>query len=526
MYFIAILISLFTINKIILFLQNRVFKPQSDHPYHIGLINGIRCNNHRFVKKHPNFICEKNFAYPQFFHWCLSFFSEIYIRKHYHWIIEVINFITLFSFLFFTFTIYPFLSVELSREIFVLIAGLVYILTPFSFALWNAKNAGISTRGFGLMLGMIYQFLITYYIISDNNYWLLPFIFLIVFIILVSSQFAFQFVILSSPFFSLGYKNLFFLIMPLIAVGMFFLIMPKVAENWIKGQYWHKMIYYKYLAKILILKNRYSIWRDFIWDFWNKLNKDFKSSIFYIYYNPLVSVCIGFPTLMIMILFFSVNRNIQDKILNDEVVYVFFVPILVSLIIFLFTSFRRTRFLGEPERYVEFTTPYISILGVFLLGKNILLIGVIITISIILIIFQFIVSWIVSKKNNHEQNVAKIKKIIKSSVPKDKKILHIFSNNIDLLKFFLDNKRFKILIPNLTSLYTGKFHFKEIFPETYITVSSKIILPLIKEFEIDCFILDTNYVSDTNRILKNEYLLFEKIGAADNFIIFRVCSKN
>jgi hypothetical protein len=50
--------------------------PGCDHPFHIGLIKAIKKNNHRFLLNYPYVIGEKNFNYPHFYHWILSFLPK------------------------------------------------------------------------------------------------------------------------------------------------------------------------------------------------------------------------------------------------------------------------------------------------------------------------------------------------------------------------------------------------------------------------------------------------------------------
>jgi asparagine N-glycosylation enzyme membrane subunit Stt3 len=47
----------------------------SDHYFHLNLIRLIQQNQHRFVKKYQNFIDNNYIAYPQLFHWILSFLN-------------------------------------------------------------------------------------------------------------------------------------------------------------------------------------------------------------------------------------------------------------------------------------------------------------------------------------------------------------------------------------------------------------------------------------------------------------------
>ena len=273
--------------------------PGSDHYYHIGLIKGIRANGHRFVLSHPNMIGEKHFSYPQLYHWVLSFLPSRTFDKTYNFvgISLFVMFLQVVLFLLFCYTVYPFMPITIQLENFMLVSGLIFVITPFSYAIWNAKNIGISARGFGLLLGQIYLYFIMWYFLFGNTLFLFI-AFLIAFIIILSSQFTMQFVLFSAPLFAMIFGNVSFLLVPVVTLGMFFLLMPNIARNFVMGQVGHKTLYYKYLAEKFILNFRHSIWRDFVYDFWLKIRNNYKSGILYIYNNPLMSILIGMPLSM------------------------------------------------------------------------------------------------------------------------------------------------------------------------------------------------------------------------------------
>jgi hypothetical protein len=352
-----VIICLLVLNILILFIQAKVTIPESDHPYHLGLINEIRKSKHRLLLSHPNLIGEINFGYPQLLHWVLSFLPKAFLVNYYYFVGAVLNILSSVLFLVFAIWAYPLLHISISIEYFVLYAGLLYVLTPFSWAIWNAKNTGISTRGLGLFLGYLYQFLILLYFYSGSWVFLF-FIFITVFIILLSSQFANQFVLLTLPFFAILYHNYFLLVFPLLAFLLFYLINKEVALKFIRGQYWHKTIYYKYLAKVFILKARPSIWRDLIFDIWKNIIKRPATGLLYAYHNPVISITIGIPILGYLLFVFLVRNSFY----TTEIEKLLFYNIIIALSVFFLTSIRKTRFLGEPERYVELVIPSIVLL--------------------------------------------------------------------------------------------------------------------------------------------------------------------
>ncbi len=502
-------------------------KPGSDHYGHLNRINNIKKNRNRFIKRNESNLCNTKEAYPQFYHWILALLPSTIIERYYRVFAIVIDLLQLISFLIFAFTIYPFIQTDLNLERFMLFGGLIFIFTPFRYSIWNAKNSGLSARGFGLFQGQIYLYFISWYYLSGNIVFFLG-AFLMGFIIIISSQFAMQFVLFSSLFFALFFKNPLFLLIPVFALLMFYLIMPEIACNYIKGQIIHKTLYYKYIAEKFILRNRYSIWRDFVWDFWIKAKEDFKKSILYIYQNSLVSVIFGFPFFTLLVLCFFVDNKVLGLIMADRSLWILGIPVVVSSIIFLLTSFRKTRFLGEPERYMEFCTPQISILGGVFFGYSSFIAYIVLGISFVLVIGQFILGYLIIKygytKTQHYKNFMKIFDTLCKIERSEVKEMRIFSNN-SLLNKTLQIGNWKVLNINVTSLYTGQFHFKDIFPVEYPFIAKDVILPLIKEVEIGWFILDTNILPDYYDILEDNDVWLKEEIRVDMCRIFKVCSK-
>ena len=489
--------------------------PCTDHPYHLGLIHGIRNNGHRFLTKYPNIIGEKNFAYPQLLHWILSFLPKSFLNSHYSVVGIVLNNLSLVLFLIYATEIFHLTELNMSLHKFILYAGLFYCLTPFSWAIWNAKNSGISARGLGLFLGYAYQFLILLYFYSEN--WsILLLVFIIVFITLLSSQFAFQYILLTLPLYAILYGNYYLLALPFLAFIMFYIINKEIALNYFRGQYWHKTIYYRYLAKVYIHKMRPSIWRDLIYDIWIQIIKEPKRGILYAYGNPVISIVIAIPTLSYLT--FYILFHSQPSLNRYE--NLLFINIAIALIVFILTSLRQTRFLGEPERYVEFAIPSIVLLALIVSGDDNSSFKFIIAVSSALVVGQFMILYLKNKKKYGVQLSTLYKQVtdVIIEIKREHSELRIFSNNHQILKAVLDTNA-NVLLTNLTSFYTGGFSFTDIFPETYGKISENVIVGLITEFDIDCFILDPKKYN-SGSIPHFEKINFTEYYVNEDFIIY------
>ena len=171
--------------------------PGSDHPMHVAIVDRIKSNKHRFLTDYVLSLNEKYIYYPQLFHWLLSFLPEkIYKQKHLYIsvFIKLLEITAFNLFFYFLYQKHPFDKINF------LYANIVINVYPLSYAVWNAKNSGLSPRGIGLVMGQVYTYLIVAYALTGNLLLLLP-LFITTFIILLLSLMAMQYVLLSLIFY-------------------------------------------------------------------------------------------------------------------------------------------------------------------------------------------------------------------------------------------------------------------------------------------------------------------------------------
>jgi hypothetical protein len=515
-YITGLFLLLLTIN----ILQLKFSKPGSDHYIHFAYINSIRNNKNKFINKVNSFINDDDFPDPQLYHWLLSFLPEHFLIRNYKLLGLFINVSSFFFFIGFIYLLFPFLAPTLSLDFdkFLLYTTIFYIITPFEYFSWNAKNVGLSARGFGLLFGNLFVYALTLYFLSGNIVFLLFSIFFS-YIILLSSQFSFQFVFFFTLITSFIFRDIYVFTIPFIATTIFILTFPKWSKIFFARQWEYKKLYYKLFSYKFGLKFRYSIWRDFFYDFWIAIYKrGVLRGIEYIYRNPVIEVIIGFPALTLVTLtYFFKKGNIFNQGFSTIAIL-----ILSSLLIFLFTSFRKTRFLGEPQRYIEFVFPLISILPLFF--ASFYLFVFIIIISLVTITFESFVIKLISRKQGG--GVTTVEKTIKllhcfNSIVNDKEEIRIISNNLEVLKYFAD-KNFKILNINVTSAYTGGIHFNEIFPDSYGVFSIDVLSNLVQHYKINWFILDQNLIS--KELLEKQFQLpIKEKCSIYHYTIYKLC---
>lgn len=499
----------------------------TDHYYHELIIGAIKKNKSKFILSNPNIIGDNVMAYPQFLHWILSFFNINKITKYALWINLLSTIMSsIFLFLFINSII------DFSEDSFwisnksqiILLTGLAYISFPFNYDMVNAKNSGISARGIGLFLGQLYLYLISCFIITNNYLLLIPIV-PITIIILVSSAFAIQFVLFSTPLIAIFCLQPVLIAPLLFSVIIIYFFSPAYFKMFFLGQFTHKKLYSKYLAERYILKARYSIWRDLIYDFWKiLLNK--KVSIIdklkYISTNSIVVVISSMPFILLAICYIIYSNNIT---------YFIIYPAIATFVIFILTTFRKTRFLGEPERYLEFAFGYYSFIAALVFFEYRIIYYALLAYSILFVISRlaFYVNYARKNKNVIGRNHAEEAKFYLIDLINDEKLLdvNVLSNSTQYSKVLL-NTNWKTFWHPLFQEKVGSFHFIDLFKESYDFIDSEKIPNIINEFNVNYFLCDTlkinNDVNDFYELLIKNNITLEKLKTYDNdLILYKIC---
>jgi hypothetical protein len=513
-----VIIFLFGFLLLINLFQLKFSLPGSDHYIHFGYINSIIKNKNKFITRVKTFINDDDFPDPQLYHWLLSFLPSSILNHYYRYFGLVFNFLSLAFFIIFLNQLSPYLRLNIDYNYYLLICGTIYILTPFEYFTWNAKNVGLSARGFGLMFGHLFVFSITLYAFSGIQLYWIGAIFL-GYVILLSSQFAFQFVFFFCLIFSIIIKDFSIALIPVVSTALFLLSFPKWSRVFFQRQWNYKKMYFKVLSKRFGLKARYSIWRDFVYDFWKVMKRrGVVRGLEYIYRNPVIETIVGFPTLIVFACAYFFN---QDQPLISSSNTILYQIVATAFIIFVLTSFRPTRFLGEPQRYIEFVFPVICVLAASL-GNHFLLIAIIVP-SVAIIFFELVgIKMLARRKGGgtttHEKTLELLQVFNSFDTKNENKVA---SNNSDVLKYFAEND-FRILNINVTKEFTGGLHFNEIFPEKYGNMSLEALLYLSNHYQVNWLILDQN-LSSKSRFESKAGMTYLEIKTIHHYTIYRRC---
>ena len=218
----------------------------SDHHFHIGVIERIKNNNNKFLTDYFFSVNESNLHYPQFFHWVLSFFPKSIIRDKFY----LINiFFKNTEIIFFNSFLFYYYGNGLDNLI-ILKSNIVFQIFPFSYLLWNAKH-GVSPRYLGLVSGQLYLYLLILYI-SEPQISIIISIYLITFLISISSLFAMQLIILTMPLFCFYFNIYELLFAPFFAFLIFYIINPKLALKNTIGRFNYRKNYALFISEIYI----------------------------------------------------------------------------------------------------------------------------------------------------------------------------------------------------------------------------------------------------------------------------------
>ena len=503
----AVLLTAFVLPLLLCHLH----QPGYDHMRQLNWVRMIKANGNRFIHTVDNVIECKDMNYPQLLHWMLSLFPFLWVKKYYCIFMACVNVVNIVIYMMFLQGVHNQGWIEYSLHSFIFWGLIIYQTTPFLYYIWNSKNSGLSARGFGLSIAHAYTYLVVLYI-CDPSYLMFGALCVCALTALMGSIFSFQFVLFTALPISFFCDHWELALLPPIGIVIFILIMPRVAMTYLRKQLDHKRIYYKYYAKVSILDYRFSIWRDLVYDIWIKKFPSLKERGYYIYKNPLITLVIGFPVLTGYMVNIFINNN---EVMNRGVMALNSV-VLGAFVVFIATSFRLTRFLGEPERYIEMVIPILSVIGLILLPQSYL--TVIVAAGIIYTLMNLIFTVkMIGEYDTFNQGVDELVEFVKSK----HNIQHrVFANNLHILPCFFDSNS-DVLLPVPSFEYVFGYHITDVFPQQGGIIGENVLVPLSREAKINLFIYDRNRMTFSSETIKQLASLFEKIEEVnERFIVY------
>jgi hypothetical protein len=335
-------------------LAGRLSARGSDQFVHLYFIKALRRDGHRLFTMLPRVLNPTPTAYPLFLHWALSFMPPKRIDRlkgGLNVAASALQATILYLALKYTVSV-PFLPEHAGG------VTLAVAASPQLFHIYNARVTGISARPIGWLLFFVH-WLAIYHVQRGLHpaAWGLTGL-LAGYGICGTSIFALQGLIL----FAVVYGLVFWSGLPPLAaaasLGLFVALHPRFGRAYLIQYLRYSKIYATILAPANLLRRRHGVWRDLVQDIWIRFARSRREGLQYAYGNPVV-VAVALNPLVFLSAYY-VSAAPAAPFLG------FCARIgVVALIVAFLTTFRATRFLGEPERYLELAIPFTGTLGVW-----------------------------------------------------------------------------------------------------------------------------------------------------------------
>jgi hypothetical protein len=322
----------------------------SDHAVHSFLIDGIRRNGHRLYVTIPRLLNTCHCAaVPLYIHWGMSHFRASALRWAERLLNPVVN----------TLHVLVFAGIAGAAatahglpSLWVGLASCIFALTPQFFHALSARNFGLSSRGTGLLLLTLF-FAASYAIDAGmGQWWRWAGLAVLGWLVWGFSTFGSQALCLISLLLLISGRWV-----PLagcaLGLALFIAVHPRYSLSYLQHTLRFIRTYATELAPVYILSRRQSIWRDLVWDIWQRCRSGLKPGLRYAYDNSALVVLLLNPLLVLACIGRVLGAPTSDGMLafSGDVA-------LAGAMATVLTSLRWTRFLGEPERYAEAVTPW------------------------------------------------------------------------------------------------------------------------------------------------------------------------
>jgi hypothetical protein len=332
----------------------------SDHPVHAFIARNIRDNHFRLFVRIPRLL---NTAYcaavPLYMHWIVAHFRT----RAVYWCERLLNpavntlHVAVFAGL-------ALLAARLEGlpVLFVGLATCAFALTPQFYHALSARNFGLSARGTGLLLLTLF-FLAAYAVGAGADptiSW--PALVVLGWLVWGFSTFAQQALCIISVLIVAISRQYIPLVGAALGLALFIAVHPRYALGYLTHTLRFIRAYRRDLAPIYVLAARKSIWRDLVWDIWARAHSGFESAAHYAYGNSLLVVLLLNPLCVL-----SCWALLAGMLPAHGFIAYAGTLAVAGTIATLLTSFRATRFLGEPERYAEAVAPWAALCGAYVL---------------------------------------------------------------------------------------------------------------------------------------------------------------
>lgn len=324
----------------------------SDHAVHSFLIRAIRQGGFRMFVRIPRLINASYVgALPLYLHWIFAHFPLSVMRRAEKLLNPTASAVHVV-------VVGAIAAVAAGRsglpDSYIAAVALSFALTPQFYHALSARNFGLSARSLGLVFltGVFFAVWSATANPSDQMTWLL--LLGSCYLTWAFSTFGAQALVLCSVALTVITGEPYALLGAAGGLAVFVVVHPRYSIGYLRHTARFIRAYAHELAPVYVLERRYSVWRDLVWDIWRRLAVSPRAGFRYAYENSALIVLVLNP----LVPFAAAGRIFGDSTeLNGLPLFACDVA-LAGLLAAVATSFRPTRFLGEPERYVEAVAPW------------------------------------------------------------------------------------------------------------------------------------------------------------------------
>lgn len=327
----------------------------SDQFVHHYLIKHLRRNGHKLFTALPRLLNYTPTAYPLFLHWALSHLPRERVDRlrgelnaAASGVQTVILYVVLRSVV-----EPPFLSAHAGA------VTLAVASTPQLFHIYNARVTGISARPIGWLFFFVYW--LALFQVPNGPHPVLWGMLAITaaYGVWGTSIFALQGLVLFSVLYGVLFGDWLPILGTTASLAVFLAIHWYFGPRYLVQYLTYLKIYATILAPLNVLLSREGVWRDLVKDIWARFGRSVSEGLQYAYGNPVVIATALNPLVFLAPFFLTPSADRGPFLQACARLGV------VSLVVMFLTTFRWTRFLGEPERYVELAIPFSGTLGAF-----------------------------------------------------------------------------------------------------------------------------------------------------------------
>ncbi|HLY65913.1 MAG TPA: hypothetical protein VKU60_10300 [Chloroflexota bacterium] len=319
-----------------------------------------------------------------------------------------------------------------------LFAGLAtcaFALTPQFYHALSARNFGLSSRGTGLLLLTVF-FLAAWAAgvgLKPALSW--PSLVVSAWLLWGFSTFAQQATCILSVIILAISGQYVALLGALLGLALFIALHPRYSLGYLRYTLSFMRAYRRELAPIYILAARKSIWRDLVWDLWLKRPGGHTEVARYAYGNSALIVLLLNPLAVL-----ACWAVLAGRLPSHGFVAYAGTVTLAGMLTMLLTSFRATRFLGEPERYVEAVAPWGVLCATYVLAtdQQWTLLAVVCALFLLMDLAQLYASKLLLAHvdNTQTEQLARVEEAVRERFPTG---VRFCSNNEQFTKLLMQN---------------------------------------------------------------------------------------